>query len=520
MAGIFNIKAGNHWRRIVRLVFLAHRYLGIVVGILMVVWCLSGIVLMYVSYPSLPEGRRVAALEPLELEQCCVMEGGRNSIGGNTRIASARIEMLAGVPIADVKAWGGARELIDLRSGQRISGLSWQQAATVAAEYARLWRLPPTASQVRKLAWDQWVTSEEYDENRPYYKFSYDDPARSDLYVSALSGEAMQFTTEELRFWNWLGAVPHWVYFEPLRRHEVYWVQFIIVTSAIGSFLTLTGIYIGVRQYLRRPARRTSPYRGYMFWHHIPGLVFGVFLLTWVVSGLFSVTPYGLLDGGDIRSDQQRLMGSAPTWGQLVASLRELAQRPGNDDLVSLRAAPLDGELFFIGTRASGDQVRIGSTGERANLTAADRALEARLLGGGPHTVPKLMRHFDAYYYYFDGFPPTPVELPVYRLVLNNADYTRYYLDPVTGSILTKADAGARGYRWLHFGPHRMDFTPLLRSRPLWDVVTLILLLGSTLIAGTGLYSAVLRVTGRRRGVARRQRGTGGAQRPQQRLSG
>ena len=38
-----------------RLILLLHRYLGIAVGALMVMWCLSGIVMMYVSYPALRE---------------------------------------------------------------------------------------------------------------------------------------------------------------------------------------------------------------------------------------------------------------------------------------------------------------------------------------------------------------------------------------------------------------------------------------------------------------------------------
>ena len=46
------------------LVFL-HRWVGIILGIVMLMWCLSGVVMIYVAYPSLAEDRRLAALPPL-----------------------------------------------------------------------------------------------------------------------------------------------------------------------------------------------------------------------------------------------------------------------------------------------------------------------------------------------------------------------------------------------------------------------------------------------------------------------
>ena len=57
----------------VRLLFLAHRYLGIAVGLVVTLWCLSGFVMMYVPYPELPRADRVAWLRPLDLGDCCTL---------------------------------------------------------------------------------------------------------------------------------------------------------------------------------------------------------------------------------------------------------------------------------------------------------------------------------------------------------------------------------------------------------------------------------------------------------------
>src|SRR5271155_4934332 len=59
------LDTGSHVNRrssLPRALFLLHRYLGIAVGALMVTWCVSGVVMMYVSYPALEEGTRLKAL--------------------------------------------------------------------------------------------------------------------------------------------------------------------------------------------------------------------------------------------------------------------------------------------------------------------------------------------------------------------------------------------------------------------------------------------------------------------------
>ena len=92
--------------------------------------------------------------------------------------------------------------------------------------------------------------------------------------------------------------------------------------------------------------------------------------------------------------------------------------------------------------------------------------------------------------YYFAGRGDA-VRLPVYRVV---ADGIRYYIDPVSGEIVRTADADDRWYRWLHEGLHRLDFTPVLRTRPLWELIMLTLMLGVTLVCATGAWLGLRRL--------------------------
>jgi len=150
---------------------------------------------------------------------------------------------------------------------------------------------------------------------RPLHRIEVGDAAGTELYVSSRNGEVVRDTTRSERLWNWLGSVPHWIYPTVLRQNPPLWSQVVIWTSLVGTFLAVTGIYLGIRQFGRqRDGRWASPYRGFLYWHHVPGLIFGVFALSWVFSGLLSMNPWGLLETQGISEDMDALSGERPRW--------------------------------------------------------------------------------------------------------------------------------------------------------------------------------------------------------------
>ena len=115
-----------------RLILLLHRYLGIGVGVLMVMWCLSGVVMMYVSYPALAESARLQALEPIVWDGCCkVPQALRASLGAG----GSTIEMLAGRPVLFRGASQDERP-IDLVTGSPIENISVRQATEIARRFS------------------------------------------------------------------------------------------------------------------------------------------------------------------------------------------------------------------------------------------------------------------------------------------------------------------------------------------------------------------------------------------------
>src|SRR5262249_7864281 len=105
------------------------------------------------------------------------------------------------------------------------------------------------------------------------------------------------------RVWNWLGSIPHWIYPTVLRKDGQLWRDVVLWTSGICLVVAVTGFWIGILRLrlMRRYARGTiSPYRGWMAWHHIAGLIRGVFVFPCMFSGGSSLTPGGAFSGGGV----------------------------------------------------------------------------------------------------------------------------------------------------------------------------------------------------------------------------
>ncbi len=162
----------------------------------------------------------------------------------------------------------------------------------------------------------------------------------------------------------------------------------VVWTSVVGTFLTITGLYLGIKELRRRAnGKLSSPHRGLMYWHHVPGLVFGVLVLSWVLSGLFSMNPWGLMEGEGIGEDLALLSGESPRWEDVRGLIEAVAAR-APADVRSLNAATFGGELAAIASLADGSRIRLDASGAPKPLTdGAWDAAAARLFADGAAPV-------------------------------------------------------------------------------------------------------------------------------------
>jgi hypothetical protein len=475
--------------RLLRALLVLHRWMGVIIGTVMTLWCLTGFVMLFVDYPRLLPTEQLRGLSPLHLPF-----GGslaRIALAPDAGLASARLEMVAGkVVLRVVPEKGDGRAIwqmraspqsYDLGSGALSTTLSSEDLGKVGAEFGRNVGIDGPVAAITPIFVDQW-TVQAFRANRPLYRVDYADAAGSTAYIAGLNGEVVQKTTRFERFWGWLGAVPHWLYPTVLRQNPVAWSQVVIWTSLTGCFLTVTGIWIGISRLMRgKDGTIGSPYRGLWWWHHMAGLVFGLLTLTWVGSGLFSMNPWGLFDSNAGLVERQYLAGTMH-WADMRAALANISRLP--IDTVRVESAPLGGKMALVAIAADGRMVRLNSSGKPAILTGADIAVALR---NGPRVASlSLLSEGDSYYYAHKE----SVRLPVWRAVLADPQATRLYIDAVSGTLLRAVDGTARAERWLWSAPHSFDL-PGLRHSPWRYIVILPLLAAVTFVCGTGAWMGI-----------------------------
>jgi uncharacterized iron-regulated membrane protein len=483
--------------RLIRFLFGLHRWSGVVLGLLMLMWCVTGFVMMYAPYPATSSNGvdlRLQALAPIVLPENAAPPPA-DAIPSDVEISSARIEMLANRP-ALYLGWTGGKGVFDLSTGAPIAKVDEAEALTIARTWIARHQLTGDPSIKQLSERDEFNVAGYFNSARPFWQVRLNDADQTMLYVSAKTGEVRQRTTASLRFWSWLGAIPHWLYFTELRKDAKLWTDVVIWTSLAGCFLTLLGLFVGLRQFRRRKStgQFASPYRGAKFWHHMLGLIFGVLVLTWTFSGFASMQPWGWLDSGaQAGQAMARLSGKAPTWSlaRPILDAQINALRRTRSDAVQLALSQTGGELFFVRTDADQSRTRLDAAGDPQPFDVAAQSRAASLLAGdtGPAEAD-LLNHEDAYYY--KG--AAAGRLPVVRVRLPAMQDTRIYLDPVSAQVVAVADPGAKGFRWLHLGLHRLDVFGWLRIRPIWDVVMLILLAGTTAVCGLGAWMGLRKI--------------------------
>ena len=483
---------------VMRAIFLIHRYLGIGLGVLMALWCLSGIVMIYVPFPQLLESERLAALPTLNWSRCCRLDGP-DSLPDDAKIASFQLEILGDAPVLRLSLAGGNTRLVNpsdgralAANGRTLNGVDQHEARIAAAQFGASRGLSMRSAQYALIDHDQWTVGG-FRTDRPLHWIAFNDADGTEIYVSSRTGKVVQLTTRSQRFWSWIGAVPHWLYPSILRKHPEAWSQVVIWTSLLGSFLTVTGLYIGIRQLKRRrrDGALASPYRGIMFWHHVPGLIFGTFALTWVVSGLLSMNPWGLLESQGFHEDRANLTGPEATVAD-VRRLLDAVPRNSPTGVVSVRSATFDGRLFAISSSLDGSRRRFDITGASAEFANGDFETAAKRLVGTAPSSWTMLTSDDTYHY---SIGRAYAQLLVLRISAGKSSPTYYYVDAITGELVDKADSGSRAYRWWHSGLHRLDFAACLRTWTARTLLMLPLLIGAAFVCGTGAYLGIRRLT-------------------------
>ncbi|WP_329765855.1 PepSY-associated TM helix domain-containing protein [Stenotrophomonas geniculata] len=475
-----------------RWTYLVHRWLGIGGCLLMLLWFVSGTVMLFIGYPKLTPGERLAALP--------VLGDARGWQGLSALPAAVQAEpeavaltTLRGEPAYVVRS-GGNLGAWSARTGQVLLPVSAQHAEASAAQFAG----GQAFVGAMRVDEDRWTHSRALDAHRPLYRVEVGGAQPGDLYVSSHTGEVVLDAPHVQQRWSYVGAWLHWLYFLRMQSVDPVWTWVVIVLSALCTVAAISGIVVGVWRWRFRGHYRSgakTPYvESWMRWHHLIGLVAAAFVFTWIFSGLMSMNPWGVLSSTREAIDSGRYRGGTVAvdvaLGEPTALLTAVEAERFKP--VEIQWRRIGGELFAVLLDGQGEtRIVSGSNGHlqvARLLPAGWLQQKVRALSDAPMQGYWVQHAADAYFY-----PRAPEAMngaavrrfPVAVVDFGDAEATRVYLDLATGDPLLTMGHRERVGRWLFYFLHSWDLPAMLRQEGARLGLLLLLSLAGTALCAT-----------------------------------
>jgi hypothetical protein len=490
--------------RLKRSAIFVHRWLGVTLCAVFLIWFPSGIGMMYWDYPGVSAGDRLERMPALDASTVRLSpEQAYATIADEPLPTPVRLNSFDGRPVYRF----GDEAIVFADTGAAQGDITPELMLRVAAAWTGQ---PATAARIASVEEiDQWTVGGVFRE-RPLQKYSWSDGQQ--VYVSENTGEVVQYTTTGSRLGAYVGAIPHWLYFTPLRKHGPEWSRLVIWSSGIGTFSALLGVVIGIWMY--SPSKRyrnagvatSIPYRGQKRWHTVFGLVFGLGAATWAFSGMLSMDPFPQPSGGPNGGRRppgggipQALRGHVEMAAYAAKPPRAALAEMSQFQVKELEFTSFGGDPIYLATLAGGDTYIVPIDGAPQPSFDPEQVINlvTKAAGRGALAEIRVLEQYDAYY--LDRRRERP--LPVILARLNDATSTRYYINPKTGRAVSTYSSRNWMNRWLYHGLHSLDFPWLYNYRPLWDIVVITFMLGGTALCVTSLILA-WRVLGRTIGGA------------------
>lgn len=436
--------------------------------------------MLYVPYPSWSDDERLTALPAINTARVAITPAEAVARSGASRLPDVfRLEMLGAEPVYRIVS-DGHHSVISATSGEALTKFD----PTDSARHIQAVFPGKVATLAETLHSDQWTVTSRYNAHRPLYRFSLNDDADTSIYVSSATGEIVQDTTFAERAWNWAGAIPHWIYFASLRKHREAWRQAVMWLSGPLVIGAVTGLWIGIlrmRVSRTKPKRSISPYRGWMKWHHIGGLIGGLFLATWIFSGWLSVNPFHWFSRTQITYEQRAAFSGWDAAKPHTATLAGLKATQGAKEISMHWAA---GQAFLIARSSDGSQLLDAPTGEPTSL-APQALIDAASRMYPQNAITNVFKHTSQTLYWYSHHNKRA--LPIMDVRFDDPAATRIFVDPKTASLAGLSDRSARGYRWLFNFLHDYDLPVLLENRPARDILIWLLSFAGIVISISGI---------------------------------
>lgn len=463
-----------------------HRILGTLFSILFLMWFLTGIVMIYHHYPSVSGSKALAY-------DCSVTPASHIPLDSlmshidcpADSIKEIQISLLPGMSLFTVKS-AEDESLYDAVTGRRVNRLHKPSLDRIAAA----WCSAPVMATDSLNEIDVWLIGAYPFKEYPVYKYSFDDDKRTELYLSSRTGRALQLTDSRTRLWAWLGAIPHWIYIKQLRATgRQPWTDVVLWLSGFGILMTFSGIIVGLRSMIiARRRGKLCPYRKPMFrWHHIGGLVFGLFVLTFIFSGFMSLqkVPASLVPYNDQYSAEQFGRGAEfikPSG--YTYDYRNLL----TDSNVRQITMTVYGGVPVYKVQSRNDCCLLRANAMTRDTLIVDEALchamAQRSLSHGMSYSVSVVNDYEPGYSSVRASRKRP--LPVFKVAVHDDYHSCFYIPPHDDRV-TYSNDNSRMRGILYNTLHSLNCQFFYNHQSLREVVLWILMIGGTVVSFTGL---------------------------------
>ena len=530
---------------LLRWLLVLHRWIGVVLCVLFLLWFASGIGMMYWGMPSVSARDRLARSPNIDAGKVVLSpREAADRVGATPAPGQIRLATFDGRP-----AYRIDQQVIYADTGEEQGTAGPFLRNRAAAAWTGQSTATATVESVRET--DQWLVGSGLRNLRPLWKYSW--PNGEQLYIGE-SGEVLQYTTPGSRLAAYVSAIPHWLYFTPLRKHQPVWIRVATYSAMIGTAGAVFGVIAGV--WLYSPSKRYRfagapsriPFRGWKRWHTIFGLVFGLATITWTFSGSLAFLPFpsaqparlqaaagqrqggaGQRQGGPGQVPGGRRGGNPGVAAALRGRVdlaafepvhpRDLLARFPDLGIRELTFTSFAGQPLYAASLADGSSCLIALDGRVVDGFDRTQIIDiVKKAARNPQAVEtRIVEQYDLHY--LDRTRQRP--LPVILALMHDAENTRYYIDPKTATVVGTSSDRNQWRRWAYNGLHSLNFPWLYNYRPLWDIVVITFMLGGMALSVTSMTLAwravgrkVRRAFGSRAPLAGEEANAAGSPRP------
>ena len=466
-----------------------HRRLGLIVGPAVLLWFLSGVVLLWVPYPSLTEGEWFAAARAMSMRECCLsLVSLLQKLERPEGVETVRLRMVGDRPVAVAQSLNGSLVALAADRGDALAPFTEEGIERIVQPFAA----GRMIEAVELIDHDVWTVHQRFDPYRPLWKVQLSGERRSVLYVSSVTGDVVQDTTADERRWNLVGAVIHWWYLPWLRRHWGWWDQVVWWVSAIGTVTVVAGGLILGREWVKHGW--SGLFTGRWKVHRVLGVIAGISACCWMASGWLSMDHGRWFSDGKINvEDRERFMG-----GRLipsdVESMADFSATLADETVKEIRLIKMNGIVHLVARTSPSQQAIWEMTGpdESPREAFQDEVVKAAarpLLGDGVLRITK-PGEID-----LDSCSKTDDETasPFLQVETSGPKSKGVLINGGTGAVVERQDSSRRLYHRLFDGLHRWDVAWLSQHCDVRRMLmSLWCLLGAGL-AGSGIWGGLRR---------------------------